>query len=323
MIGTDPVALLIGMGVGAGVLVSVVFLVWWLDRYDREPWPVLTLAFCWGLIAAPALVLLSGHLLAGLQIGSIPSALSITPGVEEAAKGLGLLFLVLFSKHFDNPTDGIVYGTAIGLGFAITENTLYGLWSVGRMDQEAAMVLLGARTAFSAGVHALASSLLGVGFGYSKTAGRPLRAVALVSVFGIGAVLLHIGWNAIVPFFAGRGVQAPMLVIAPLYVSYGLALAGMLASEHRILVRQIADEVRLGALPEWTAHVIPFYRRRIRSDWWPSRGERRVMSRLLTRLAFRKHALAARGQSGDLAGLEIVRLRARIQGILKDSRPEE
>ncbi|MEN8164448.1 MAG: hypothetical protein ABFS37_09990, partial [Acidobacteriota bacterium] len=78
----------------------------------------------------------------------------------------------------------------------------------------------------------------------------------------------------------------------------------------------LSEEVALGVLPGWAGRVIPYYRRRVRADWWPSRQERIVISRLLTRLAFRKHALAARGDSANIEGLEVVRLRATIQGIL-------
>ena len=48
----------------------------------------------------------------------------IAPFVEESTKGIFLLILAT-SKKFDNVTDGLVYGGAIGLGFGMTENLLY------------------------------------------------------------------------------------------------------------------------------------------------------------------------------------------------------
>jgi len=89
--------------------------------------------------------------------------------------------------------------------------------------------------------------------------------------------------------------------------------------EHQILRRELSDEVRLGVLPPWVADTIPYYRRRVRADWWPRRRERTVIARLLTRLAFRKHAVGRLpDREADLAGLEVLRLRQRVRAILYD-----
>jgi hypothetical protein len=108
-----------------------------------------------------------------------------------------------------------------------------------------------------------------------------------------------------------------------LYLLYVAALAVFLHSEHRILKRQLADEVKMAMVPSWVQDVIPYYRRRVRGNWWPSRGERTVISRLLTRVAFRKHAIQ-RLPSADaaIASLEIVKLRQRLREILDPENPE-
>ncbi len=90
-----------------------------------------------------------------------------------------------------------------------------------------------------------------------------------------------------------------------------------LHSEHRILKRQLGEEVALSMAPAWVVEVIPYYRRRVRGDWWPARNERTVISRLLTKIAFRKHALRHTPQDeAAIASLEVVRLRQRIRAIL-------
>jgi hypothetical protein len=90
------------------------------------------------------------------------------------------------------------------------------------------------------------------------------------------------------------------------------------------LKRQLADEVALSMAPAWILDVIPFYRRRLRSDWWPLRNERTVISRLLTRIAFRKHALRHIPQDeAAIASLEVVRLRQRIRSILNPAPGDE
>ena len=320
MMPIDPIALALTLAVASVFLTTVVILIWWIDRYDREPWPLLLSVFLWGLIAAPGLVLAAGGLIAGIAnwIGSgLLTSVIVAPIVEELAKGVGILLVVILSQHFDNPTDGLVYGTAVGLGFAVTENLLYGLWTGSLMAHGQAETYVLGRTLFTAGVHALASSVVGAGLGLGRTSGRRIGAVGWALMGLVVAVALHGGWNLVllkVPYEAGW--VFPTMILGPLYLVFVLSFVLMLWCEHRILVKQLSEEVALGVLPGWAGRVIPYYRRRVRADWWPSRQERIVISRLLTRLAFRKHALAARGDSANIEGLEIVRLRARIQTIL-------
>ena len=54
----------------------------------------------------------------------IAAVLMIAPIVEEIAKALFLLYIIS-KKDFDNITDGLVYGAAIGLGFGMSENIFY------------------------------------------------------------------------------------------------------------------------------------------------------------------------------------------------------
>lgn len=316
MIAIDPVALLLSMLVATVFLAVVVVAVWWIDRYDREPWPLVLGVFLWGMIVAPVLVTAAGGLIAAIDLG-IPAHYALAPFMEEVIKGFGILLIVLFSQHFDNPTDGLVYGTAVGIGFAVTENSLYGIWSASSMDQEQALSLIFGRTLFTSGIHALSSAAVGAGLGFGRTSGTRLRAVAWALLGLLVAVGLHGGWNIALSYLpSASGWLFPTVILGPLYLIFVLSFGLMLWGEHRILVRQLSEEVGLGVLPAWAGRVIPYYRRRVKADWWPSRQERIVISRLLTRLAFRKHALEARGDSANIEGLEVVRLRAKIQGIL-------
>ena len=143
----------------------------------------------------------------------------------------------------------------------------------------------------------------------------------------LAAIVLHGSWNLSLVWFGPVGESgAPRLWLAALpvlYLIYIAALALVLHSEHRILKRQLGDEVELGLVPSWVLDVIPFYRRRIRANWWPSRRERTVIARLLTRVAFRKHALRnlPPGEAA-MASLEVVKLRQRLREILDPEDPE-
>jgi RsiW-degrading membrane proteinase PrsW (M82 family) len=153
--------LLAALTVSAAVLLIVVALVWWLDRYDREPLHLVAMVFLWGASAAPlvAVMVLPTlerllHRVEGFQSMSWISVGILTPLIEESAKAVGVLLVVVFSSKFDNPTDGVVYGTAVGLGFAVTENVIYGISAgVHLFNVTGILILVGGRTLLSAGVH--------------------------------------------------------------------------------------------------------------------------------------------------------------------------
>jgi len=327
--------LLAALAVSAAMLLIVVTLVWWVDRYDREPLHLVAVVFLWGASAAPLLsVTLFGvidRLLSGVEGTSTFAMISlglVTPLVEELAKAVAVVLVVVFSSKFDNPTDGVVYGTAVGLGFAVSENVMYGI-SAGLHSHSAAgiLILVGGRTLMSAGVHAVSSATFGGFLGHAMMSGK-LPAKTLWAATGLlAAIILHGSWNLSLMWFGPVGESgSPRLWLAALpvlYLIYVVTLALFLHSEHRILKRQLSDEVALGLVPSWVLEVIPFYRRRIRANWWPSKTERTVIARLLTRVAFRKHALRNL-PPGDaaIASLEVVKLRQRLREILDPEDPE-
>ena len=131
MILGDAVVLLACLLVSATLLLAVVGLTWFIDRYDREPLHLVAAVFLWGAAGAPTLAVLTLTGLERLGLGAaLPGLLSTAvagPLTEELCKGLGVVLVVLLARSLDNPTDGLVYGTAAGLGFAVTENALYGM----------------------------------------------------------------------------------------------------------------------------------------------------------------------------------------------------
>ncbi len=326
-------AALVALACSVALLLLVMALVWWLDRYDREPVHLVALVFAWGMAVAPLLAL-AGELatggvlrwLHGAALGDLFNLIVAGPAVEELAKAVGVLGVVAFSRQFDNPTDGIVYGTAVGLGFAVTENTLYAAaaLSAGQGSGELAGLVL-ARTLFSAGVHALSSAAFGGFLGVAYLSRRWAERLAWAVTGAVSAVLLHGLWNSSLVWLRVSGGSSGLWVlgILPLYAVYLLVLALFLSGEHRILLRELSQEVEWGTLPAWVVDVIPYYRRRLRSDWWASRQERTVIARLLTRLAFRKHSLAHMpADEASVAAIEVMHLRQQIGAILAPATPE-
>jgi len=306
------------------LLVAVVAAVWWFDRYDREPLHLVAGVFLWGALAAPVMSVIGCSAVAGASDVSTWSMIGwVGPILEEAAKAIGVVLVVLLSREFDNPTDGVVYGTATGLGFAATENLFYTVAGVGGSAIGETLEMVLARTIMAAGIHAVSSATLGgfLGFAYLSRK-RAERGIWLL-IGLIGAATIHSGWNIMLLRMEFGVDSIPVarwfMVIPALYALYLVALFVFLRSEQRVLAAELAEEVEFGVVPDWVLEIIPFYRKRIRSEWWPSRRERTVLARLLTRLAFRKHAVRRlpEGES-ELAGLEVVRLRQRIRSMLSE-----
>lgn len=331
----SALVLLVASTVSAAVLLIVVALVWWLDRYDREPLHLVAMTFLWGASAAPLVAvivlpplerLLQG--VAGSQSLAWIGVGLLTPLIEESAKAAGVVLVVVFSTKFDNPTDGVVYGTAVGLGFAVTENAIYGLSAGAHLYRPAdILILVGGRTLLSAGVHAISSAIFGGFLGHAMLSGRWSTKATWTAIGFACAVILHGGWNLglvwLGPVGEGGMPRLWLSALPALYLVYVIALALFLHSEQRILKRQLGNEVELGLVPSWVVDVIPYYRRRIRANWWPSRSERTVIARLLTRVAFRKHALRNLPPAeAAIASLEVVRLRQRLREILDPEDPE-
>jgi RsiW-degrading membrane proteinase PrsW (M82 family) len=131
------------MGKLIALLPIVVPVVFWAgyhyhkDRALPEPVPLLVLTFFLGMLAAGISALLyQGLGLVGLRFDAgyladnAPSALlayalfAIGP-IEELAKLLPFVLIVLRFPMFDDPMDGIIYASFIGLGYASVENWQY------------------------------------------------------------------------------------------------------------------------------------------------------------------------------------------------------
>jgi protease PrsW len=331
---TGALILLASVVISTTLLLIVVALVWYLDRYDREPIHMVVAVFLWGATAAPAIAgfgfLAVERSTVAFGGGLSPLALSGLAGplMEETAKAIGVILIVLLTRDFDNPTDGFVYGAAVGLGFATTENFIYATGIGTAMEVRDFLTLVVGRTTLAAGVHGMSSATFGGFLGHAVLT-RKVWQRAAWAVLGLSAAcVLHGSWNITLllvgPFSPAGGPRTWLFFLPVMYAGFVAILAAFLHSEHLILKRQLADEVALSMAPTWVLDVIPFYRRRLRSDWWPVRNERTVISRLLTRIAFRKHALRHTPQDqAAIASLEVVRLRQRIRSILNPEPPDE
>jgi len=194
--------------------VALLLVVRALDLWEREPLKLLALLALWGAagataIAAPGNAAVEAVLSPDVAVVFGPAISA--PIVEELAKGAALLAVFLASgwvarrigvAEFDGPVDGMVYGAAVGLGFAFAENNVYFLneaYETGNLV--AGLQVLELREGFlnlQTLSHGVYSAAFGAGLGlatWSRTPGArigfPLLGLAL-------AMALHALHNGLI-----------------------------------------------------------------------------------------------------------------------------
>lgn len=167
-------------------MVIYALVLWWFDRYEKEPLGLLAAAFLWGAI--PAIIFsLIVELLLDVPIStfvdpataSLVRAAVVAPVAEEVFKGAALLLLLLFfHREIDSPLDGILYGGLVGFGFAAVENVFYFLSAVLDSGMDG-FAMLAVFRAFLFGLnHALFTGLIGLGMAMARTASSVLLKIA-------------------------------------------------------------------------------------------------------------------------------------------------
>lgn len=300
-------------------------LVWWLDRYEKEPAHLLAVTFLWGALPAALLVVTLDLALdwplrtLGDPVEEWRRAGLLAPLIEELVKGVALIGLVRWYRHeFNGVLDGIIYGAFVGLGFALTENLLTFVAAFGDEGLRPGLVLVTLRVVLFGLNHPLFSALFGAGLGWARYHGG--RWTRLLSP-GLGlaaAIGLHWLHNALA---AGQTVHGWALPLALVADWSGLALIAALialawAHERRWLVEGLREEVRAGTLSQAEFAVAISHRRRAAAEWrafrqagW--RGYRDLANhyQALTDLAFARYHLS-RQERSSLDQAHLNRLRA-------------
>jgi RsiW-degrading membrane proteinase PrsW (M82 family) len=129
MIASDfvPVAMV------AAAIAPALLSLWLVVAADSRPEParVVLIALLLGVLSAMVAVVvelwLQRHLpvARGTLLAVVEKAVLLAAIPEEVLKVSLIAALVLRSRDFDEPMDGVVYGTAVGLGFAMLENLFY------------------------------------------------------------------------------------------------------------------------------------------------------------------------------------------------------
>jgi RsiW-degrading membrane proteinase PrsW (M82 family) len=334
------------------------------DVYEREPVGLVALLALWGATGAGMLAILGNRTLAKLlpdRVNTVFGAAINAPIVEELSKGVALLAVVLGSRwlarrlgtvEFEGVTDGIVYGAAIGMGFALAEDIYYFFEGANLAEGLAIFRLRVDLLGVNLLGHSLYTAAFGAGLGLA-TLSRSRRARIGFPLLGLAvAMLMHATWNGLDALLLVRrfgfdaahtylgGQPLPVPLVDQMDATYdqafrattllyrGFLVAGAVAFvlwlryQRQVLRYELAEEVKLGVVTPQDWDLLPSPRARLaqslrllrvgRFDEWST--VRRFQNEVVE-LAFLKWRLRRLG--GDWAQVErrrerIARLRAEV-----------
>lgn len=205
----------------AAVVPPIIYMIWVrdLEVCQREPYSVVARAFIYGASYTVAMAIIIETVIVMLLFSETSPLSSlliffqelspewrlvflvtvVAPLVEETLKATGVLLVYNRLTEVEN---GIIYGVAVGLGFAATENIFY-LTDALVIGVEVFIVTAVARALSSTLLHASATGVVGYGFARYR-----LSRLEGVDVHWLYYLLLAILMHAVFNFFAVFGIIA-------------------------------------------------------------------------------------------------------------------
>ncbi|MEO3804824.1 PrsW family intramembrane metalloprotease [Nonomuraea sp. B1E8] len=215
-----------------------------LDRMEPEPRSNLIFAFAWGagiaVLVAGVVNSLNLHYIIDTARLSEASARNIAatfgaPVVEETMKGLVLLGLLRFRRaELDGPTDGVIYASMVGLGFAMSENVSYYIAALSGSGVKGLAVTVVLRGILSPLAHPLFSSMIGVAVAYAAQRAGGDRIFPVLAGWS-AAMILHGLWNGLASYGGFPGLVVAYLTLLVVLV----VLIGVVFRDRRRIVALI------------------------------------------------------------------------------------
>jgi protease PrsW len=227
-------------------LSAVLLAVFFIDRWEPEPRRLLLFAFLWGAVVSISVTLLIQPFLAlaaappaGMDYRTF--ALTVqAPVVEEFAKSLGLLLLLLAArKHFDGPVDGVVFAFTIAGGFAFTENILYFGSAIAESSTPGAdlAVVFFLRGVMSPFAHAIFTGTTGLILGFAARRWNTGLSIVAFFIGLVPAIILHSTWNRM-----GKGFLAQyVLVQVPIFLLAAVVIVLLRVAENRLTRQRLLE----------------------------------------------------------------------------------
>lgn len=236
------------------------YILYWLDRYEKEPVVLLGAVFVWGMVVAAGgayilntvfgitmFMVTGSEGLSDLAMGSISA-----PIVEETLKGMAVLIVfVVFYREFDSVLDGIIYAGVAALGFAATENSIYIWRGYEAGGWEGLLGLTFIRVVLVGWQHPFYTSFIGIGLALARL-NRSLAVRFVAPVIGIGiAMLSHSIHNTLAAF---SSVSEGLTCIIGLLLDWSgvLFMFGLILwanwVEQRNLTNHLREELEMGLI---------------------------------------------------------------------------
>ena len=317
-------ALLVSLILGYLPMITFSYVIYWLDRYEKEPLHLLLFAFLWGaVIAAMAAFVINTLLGAGiywLTASTGAAAFSVSsifaPIVEEIFKGIAVLIVFLFFRtEFDSILDGIIYAAVTALGFAATENAYY-IFSMGYASGgwQGLFQLAFIRIVLVGWQHPFYSAFVGIGLALART-----QKSYFIKVFApLGgltlAIITHSLHNTISPLLIyNAGLQGLLRASQLDWLGWGFMLIFiifMIQHEETIMKTQLRDEIQHNIITQnqYLAVVSHTHRKLLRTAaaQQGKSAEKQVadLCQLSAELAHKKHQYANHGN--EQRNLEII-----------------
>jgi protease PrsW len=257
-----------GALIGFGILQAIIYLLFIraIDLYEREPLRYVIPVFLWGFAVATTVSLVFNTLfqltlssVTSVKTASFFTAVVEAPIVEESSKGFALLLIFLIAYfvrrrsgliEFAGVMDGIVYGAAVGFGFAIAEDLLYGI----QYGPETFIV----RRIFGGFAHASFTSVTGIGIGLIPWVQNRALKVILPLLGLCGAITLHSTFNLTATLLGPVAYLFLFLVV----LAYVVVIIVWLYIERRVIREELRDEVPAGTITPQEHTILPSYFRR-------------------------------------------------------------
>lgn len=235
--------------------------VYWLDRYEKEPLPLLGAAFFWGaVIAAGGAYIINTVFGIGIyaltgsgDVADQATASLVAPFVEEGLKGLAVLIVFLFfRKEFDSVLDGIIYAGIAALGFAATENVLY-IYGHGYLDGgwDGLWQLVFIRDIVVAWQHPFFTAFTGIGLAVARLNKNVLVKIIAVPMGYAFAVFAHAFHNSFGSFVGGlQGFALGSLIDWFGWFVMAIFILFMIGRERGLMQKQLRGEVASGVISQ-------------------------------------------------------------------------
>ena len=199
--------------IGYATALLFAYILYWLDRYEKEPLLLLGGVFLWGaIVAAGSAFIINTVLGVGIYVftGSnfatdLATGSFVAPLVEEVLKGLAVLGVYLvFHSEFDSVLDGIIYAGVAALGFAATENAYY-IYTYGYLQSgwNGLFTLAFIRVILVGWQHPFYTAFFGIGLAVARL-NRSMVVKIIAPIVGLAlAMFTHAFHNTVASILSG------------------------------------------------------------------------------------------------------------------------